>query len=132
MMFWKDGENAGFSTINLLHADERLLTENPNDYVTVITNWKNWQKRILGVYSLGTATAELTATTSDDWHYHLELKFVKLKDGQELYTLINAGKILPDVPYDGEQSGTVVRHFRDLVREFLILCRVTLRRWELI
>ncbi len=108
---------------------------------TDITRWDNTNQpvRILGQYSLGTAKAELTLDRRhnengrfETWEYSLDLNCTRLEDGQELYILIRAGRISPNVPYDGAQSKNVARHFKDLFREFLVLCRVTLQRWEII
>jgi hypothetical protein len=107
------------------------------EYFTDLLRWDttNNPRRIEGQYGLGTATAELTLERSrnrngefETWEYRLEVRFVDLKDGLELYTLIRAGKIVPLVDYKGDQPATAKEQFRDLWREFLVLGRVWLRK----
>lgn len=133
LVAWKNGEQhyKGFGPVELLIADADLISRLNPDYVTSFENWPNFTKRTLGKYVLGTATAELQAMTGENWHYHLVMKFTRLADAQALYNHLRAGTISPVSNFEGQQSAvTAIRQFRDLWREFFLLCRVKLRQLE--
>src|SRR3989344_5848008 len=115
LAFW-NGKEKSYGGASIMDTDRFEVERFKPDYMTWYDNWPNFHQRATGQYRLGTATSELIIINdaSRDWHYHLRMKFVKLEDGQKLYTLIYAGKILPVTSYEGTQHATVLRQFGDL------------------
>jgi hypothetical protein len=110
----------------LLSPDIGKIAEFKPDYFSEIIFWprSGSPRRILGQYKFGFASAELRVS-QDNESYWLAVWFTKVEEGQKLYTLIMAGKIMPFAFYDGEQHVTAVRNFADLWREFWMLLRTS-------
>ena len=103
---------------SILDASQTEVEQMNPEYITYYDHLEDYPSRILGQYKFGTATAELTRVYQGKSGYtrFLRLKFVKLADGQEIYTLIRAGKILPRISYEEKQIDTPVQQLRDLAR----------------
>lgn len=103
---------------SILHATEQEIKMADPEYITFYDHLPDYPARITGQYRHGTATGELTRVDQGKGRLNrfLRLKFVSLKDGQELYTLIRSGQILPQVSYEEKQIDTPIQQARDLVR----------------
>lgn len=89
------------------------------DYFTDYYSFSTSPSRIRGQYRLRTAEALLdTKNNGGKWgvEYILQLKFVDIQDGVELYNLIRAGEIWPEISFEKPQLPSPLCHLKDLWR----------------
>src|SRR3989344_6169488 len=78
------------------------------------------EKRVRGIYKLGTATAEvdrhMDRKPTGELFHTLDIECTNIGDGKNLYTLIRSGKILTAISYEEKQIDTPAHQLRDLIR----------------
>jgi hypothetical protein len=88
----------------LLSPNETALKRLAPDFITAQERFPIWPARKQGEYKLGTASARLTLERSE---YVLNLRFARVKDGQELHRKIRTGEIQPAADYEARQPGAL-------------------------
>lgn len=134
--YLKDDDNGKcYGPHEILDLDPERIKRGGFDQITSHADWVGGSPRIPGIYQYGSAQAELSRRYSKEKGHFLYLVRMncpgnRAGDLKELYRLIRVGEITPIADYNKPQVDTPARQFRDLLREFLLLCRIRLNQLE--
>jgi hypothetical protein len=92
----------------ILHQPTELIPEAVKDIVAEITFYEHFENsapRERGIYSYGTAEAEVDNSRYEKSHYGVHIKSRTMEDLLTLYRKIRAGAIRPDESWESVQAG---------------------------
>lgn len=122
---WSKGKIAGMHFgSELVSLTQEHMDLSVYDYFTYWESFSFTPKRVRGEYHFKNVVAILDSEhTSKNMCYELKIQFTCLKDCKELYDLIRAGRIWPDICYEEEQVPAPCRHLKELFREAIGIIR---------